>query len=193
MRIISGYARGMKLKPPRGSEVRPTTDRVKETMFAILGDITEHRILDLFAGSGALGLEALSRGAREVVFVEKNRQSLQTLEYNLAKVRHCFPQDHDGTTKIIRADVRKLPGILGEETEEFDIILADPPYSENKPSSAPSQLLTDAPFRQWAGNNVLLVLEHPSRLSIPQVATANWQIIRQRRFDRTTVTFARPA
>ncbi|MFW5996604.1 MAG: 16S rRNA (guanine(966)-N(2))-methyltransferase RsmD [Lentisphaeria bacterium] len=191
MRIISGQARGLKLKAPRGSEVRPTTDRVKETLFAILGDVSGQRVLDLFAGSGALGLEALSRGAEEVVLVEKKRQILQTLEFNLSRVRHCLPQDNDSEVRVLRADARKIPEILEARENGFDIIFADPPYVEAKNSYGARQLLIDPAFRHWAGT-ALLVLEHPSDLSIPPEAYENWRFLRQRRFDRTTISFARP-
>jgi 16S rRNA (guanine966-N2)-methyltransferase len=84
MRIVSGVAGGIRLHAPRGTVVRPTEDRVKESLFGALGDLSGARVLDLFAGTGALGLEALSRGAASVVFVERSRQVLPFLRDNIA-------------------------------------------------------------------------------------------------------------
>ena len=90
MRIISGHARRIQLQTPAGRDLRPTSDRVKETLFAMLEPLAELRVLDLFAGTGALGLEALSRGAADVVFVEHNSRHVRLIEENLAAVRKAF-------------------------------------------------------------------------------------------------------
>ncbi len=121
MRIVAGAARGRRLVVPKGTDVRPTPDRVKEALFSSLQALVPGaRVLDLFAGTGALGLEALSRGAASVTLVERARASLEALEANIAAVG--LP----GAT-VVRGDVRtalsgELPG------GPFDLVLIDPPY-----------------------------------------------------------------
>lgn len=123
MRIISGKYKGHSLVSFQADHIRPTTDRVKESQFNILQQsIDGARVLDLFAGTGNLGLEAISRGASEVIFVEKNRKSIEIIEKNIAKLKITEPY------KIIQKDV-----ILYLKTYEgapFDIIFVDPPFTE---------------------------------------------------------------
>lgn len=132
MRIISGYAKGRKLIAPPGrtQNIRPTSDRAREALFNILGTQTQgSHVLDLFAGTGALGLEALSRGAAEVVFVDFHRQSLELIQRNL---QICTASDSHSQTAILRYDLRKgLPQAptLHDKKYKFDLIFLDPPYS----------------------------------------------------------------
>lgn len=121
MRIIAGTFGGRRLVAPKGDVARPTQDRVREAWFSILGaEVQGARVLDLFAGSGALGLEALSRGAVSAVFVEKARASLAALEKNIAEL------GVEGATTVVKGDALKyaeamVPG-------GFDLVFADPPY-----------------------------------------------------------------
>ncbi len=118
MRIISGTAKGHPLKVPKEVS-RPTTDRVRESVFGVLMPVLGGaRVLDLFAGSGALGIEALSRGASECVFVEKNRGACRVIEENLAKT---------GLEGMVV--MREVESFLRSETRKFDLIFADPPYA----------------------------------------------------------------
>lgn len=132
LRIISGFARGRKLIAPPGrtQNIRPTSDRAREALFSILGNHTQgSRVIDLYAGTGALGLEALSRGAKELIFVDFHRQSLELIQRN---VQICQPGNEHGRTSIIRYDLRKgLPPhlIVQAEKQKFDLIFLDPPYS----------------------------------------------------------------
>lgn len=117
MRVISGTARGCRLAEPRDMSVRPTTDRVKEAMFSIVQfDVPGRRVLDLFAGTGQLGIEALSRGARECVFVDDDTASLALVRKNLAICHLQAP--------VIRSDARAYLAHCGR----FDLVLVDPPY-----------------------------------------------------------------
>lgn len=133
MRIISGAARGRKLFAPPGRtlDIRPTSDRAREALFSILGsEVIGSRVLDLYAGTGALGLEALSRGAEEVVFVDFHRQSLDLINRNIAI---CQPGQEHGRVSVIRCDLRKglPPAIIKEGAiRTFDLIFLDPPYSQ---------------------------------------------------------------
>ena len=124
MRVISGKARGTKLLSLDGLSTRPTTDRVKETMFNIIQfSIADGRVLDLFGGSGALGIEALSRGALEAVFVDENKKAINIINQNLDKTRLS------GSATVLCSDYSSY---LNKGTENpFDLIFLDPPYSKN--------------------------------------------------------------
>ena len=120
MRVITGSARGIRLQTLEGMDVRPTTDRVKEGMFsAIQFEIPGSRVLDLFAGSGQLGIEALSRGARQAVFVDQSRASLEVVSANLKKCR--FTDNCELHQKTAEQFIRTARG-------KFDLIFLDPPY-----------------------------------------------------------------
>ncbi len=124
MRIIAGDRRGAKLASGRASGYRPTSDRVREAIFAILGDRVEGaRVVDLFAGSGALGLEALSRGAAEAILVEKRRAVAAWAERNAANLRFT------GRCRVIRADAVRIAR-LGTLLADRDLLFADPPYGK---------------------------------------------------------------
>jgi 16S rRNA (guanine966-N2)-methyltransferase len=171
MRIIAGEFRGHPLIAPPDRRTRPTADRVREAWFSILGpELSGARVLDLFAGSGALGLEALSRGAARVEFVEVSKASLQALRANIAAL------DVEDRVVVHRADAlrfaRALPALA------FDIALADPPYR----TDAAAQLV--ASFRRQPFARVLVV-EHPSRAPLPGDET--------RRYGETALTFLRAA
>lgn len=117
MRVITGTARGRKLAEPKDMSVRPTTDMVKEAIFSIIQfDVPGRRVLDLFAGTGQLGIEALSRGARECVFVDDSPASLALVQKNLEICKMHAP--------VIRADAVEYLTHCGK----FDLVLADPPY-----------------------------------------------------------------
>ena len=119
MRIVAGHYRGRRLQAPRGTSVRPTSDRVREALFSILGDITDLRVLDLFAGSGALGIEALSRGAASATLVENDRAAVAAIRANLAPLG-------DANAEVVRADALTW---LGGRRGPYDLVFLDPPYS----------------------------------------------------------------
>ena len=122
MRVISGTARGTVLKTPDGLATRPTTDRVKEALFSIIQfEIPGAAVLDLFGGTGQLGIEALSRGAKSAVFVDAREDACKLIRENLKRTR----LENDG--KVVRADYMEY---LNRCREKFDIILLDPPYAE---------------------------------------------------------------
>ena len=121
MRIISGKARGTKLKTLEGWDTWPTLDRIKESLFNIIqNEIYDAKVLDLFAGSGALGLETLSRGAREATLCDNSNKAIAIIKENIEKT-HFEKQ-----TKILKMDYKKVLKIL--EDQKFDIIFLDPPY-----------------------------------------------------------------
>ena len=122
MRVIAGQYKGRKLESPENYDIRPTTDKAKEALFSILyNDTPGARVLDLFAGTGGLGIEALSRGASECIFVDHSRQSAGLVKRNLAG---CGVKEE---ARVLQGDYRK---VLAGLTGSFDIILMDPPYNK---------------------------------------------------------------
>ena len=121
MRVIAGSRKGHKLAAPRGLDTRPTSDRVRENVFNLVGPVDDARVLDLFAGSGAMGIEALSRGAASAVFVEHDADAVRTIERNLDRLRLTG-------ARVVRGDV--LRAIAQEATAgaKYDLVLVDPPY-----------------------------------------------------------------
>lgn len=123
MRIIAGKYRGRRIKTVKGQTVRPTADRVREAIFSILGETVKGAsVLDLFAGSGALGLEALSRGASFVLFVEKKPAVAKIIRHNIKLL------DARENTEVCHADVRKFIKAFRDSRRRFDLVFADPPY-----------------------------------------------------------------
>ena len=126
IRIIAGTAKGAKLSVPAGLDVRPTGNRVREALFSSLGHMVSNaRVLDLFAGTGALGLEAMSRGADSVVFVEKNRATAEILKRNISKL------GFEHATKIVFGDAIKTLPSLSANNDTFHLVFLDPPYASN--------------------------------------------------------------
>ena len=122
MRVITGTARGVVLKTPDGMATRPTTDRVKEALFSIIQfDIPTARVLDLFGGTGQLGIEALSRGASSAVFVDEREEACRLIRENLRRTKL------ESNAKVIRSDYMSF---LRNCSNKFDIIFLDPPYAE---------------------------------------------------------------
>lgn len=122
MRVITGKARGIQLKTPQGMLTRPTADRVKEALFSIIRcDVTEANVLDLFGGTGQLGIEALSQGAQKAVFVDAREEACALIRENLKKTRL------ESQAAVIRCDYMEY---LRRCREQFDIIFLDPPYAE---------------------------------------------------------------
>lgn len=133
MRIISGWAKGRKLCTPPGKTqaIRPTSDRAREALFSILGThCNGSHVLDLYAGTGALGLEAASRGASRVILIDFHKQSLELISKN---IQACKPEQHDCSVTLLRHDLRKgLPKSFhsADKSLNFDLIFLDPPYSQ---------------------------------------------------------------
>ncbi len=123
MRVIAGSARRIQLKTPEGNGTRPTTDRIKETLFNMLQpELADCRFLDMFSGSGGIGIEALSRGAEHAVFIENNREALECIKSNLEQTRL------ENQATILASDYLSALQTLNNRKECFDIIFMDPPY-----------------------------------------------------------------
>lgn len=169
MRIIAGRWRGRRLKAPRGRDVRPTTDRVRESWMAALGsDVEGATVLDLFAGSGALGFEALSRGAEHVVFIERARSALDTIRAN-AELLGASQE-----TEIRRGDA---VGYVKRLTDgSFDLAFADPPYGKGL-AALVMEAFSVTPYASQ------LWVEHRKTDTIPDLPG-----LRQRRYGDTLIS-----
>ncbi|MFV2051513.1 16S rRNA (guanine(966)-N(2))-methyltransferase RsmD [Aliiroseovarius sp. YM-037] len=184
MRIIAGTHRGLALtsvgKGDAGAHLRPTTDRVRESLFNVLmggrydDPISDARVLDLFAGTGALGLEALSRGAVHVTFVDDGRAAQRLVKDNIALCRR------QADTALMRRDATRLPANTGEPC---DLLFLDPPYGKGLGHKALSAAQTGG----WIASGALIVWEESS----PQDAPEGFHPLDHRKYGDTHVTFLR--
>jgi 16S rRNA (guanine(966)-N(2))-methyltransferase RsmD len=141
MRIISGKFKGLLIQTAKKDFVRPTQDRVRENIFNILGDISGLKVLDLFSGTGSLGLESLSRSASEVVFCDKEKYSINLTESNLKFLTSKSDKELISKAKFINGDYLKTIGALSCRGEKFDIIFIDPPYAMEGAKDCPALTL----------------------------------------------------
>ena len=176
MRVVAGTARGLRLTAPPGHDVRPTSDRVREAMFNALGSldvIDEADVLDLFAGSGALGIEALSRGARAAVLVDQDRAAIDVIAHNLEAT------GLDARARVVRSEATAY---LRGAPFSFGLVLLDPPYR----------------FSDWDGlleavgsvatSETVVVIESDRDVTVP----VGWSVERRKRYGSTFVAIVRP-
>ena len=176
MRVISGESGGRRLSAPVGENVRPTSDRVREAIFDILyslGGVDDLHVLDLFAGTGALGIEALSRGAASVTFVERDLKTVDTVRANLTAVG-LGEAEARGEATVVRADVDAW---VATTTSRYDLVLCDPPYDYTGWDELVTRLPAD-----------LAVLESTVQITPP----GGWDVLKSKRYGGTIVTVARP-
>jgi 16S rRNA (guanine966-N2)-methyltransferase len=170
MRVIAGKWKGRRLTPPPDRTVRPTADRVKEAWMSIVHlELSDARVLDLFAGSGALGIEALSRGAREVDLVDSSAKGLKTLQANLAAL------EAGADARVHRADALKF--IAGLDPRAYDVAFVDPPYAQGL-AEAVADAWLKTPFARVIG------IEHERKVRLPGD-------VDRREYGDTVVTFYR--
>ena len=171
MRVIAGMARSLKLKVPEGEGTRPTTDRIKETLFNILqGDIPGCVFVDLFAGSGGVGIEALSRGAKYAWFVENNREAISCISSNLS-----FTKLADKAT-LLKGDVFTTLSLIREK--EVDIIFIDPPYQ----AGYEDMLFKALHQMPYVTENTLLILEAQHYKELDFLKDTGFQIVREKNY-----------
>ncbi|PHV71814.1 16S rRNA (guanine(966)-N(2))-methyltransferase RsmD [Sporanaerobium hydrogeniformans] len=180
MRVISGKCRGTHLVCPEGLETRPTTDRIKETLFNIIAfDLPGCRFLDLFSGSGGIGIESLSRSAEKAVFVEKDKKALACIKQNLERTRL-------GNKAIVYScDVIEALKNLKEQGEQFDIIFMDPPYA----IGIIDQILEKIVACDLIAENGYIILERGTNtlVTLPQ----HLVLWKEKTYKTTTLSFLR--
>jgi 16S rRNA (guanine966-N2)-methyltransferase len=183
-RIVAGSLGGRRLTVPAGRRTRPTSDRVREALFntlATLTDLVGARFLDLFAGSGAVGLEALSRGAAHVLLVESHPRAVRAARANIELV---------GARQQVRLVTASVGATLAQGTDEpYDVVFADPPYDDlpGDQLAAMQQAILDG---GWLASDGLVVLERPTRSAPPEWVKSVTEV-RRRRYGETTLWYGR--
>ena len=179
MRVISGTIKGRRLQTVSGCAVRPTSDRVKESMFNILADrCRDAKVLDLYAGSGALGIEAISRGAGSVVFIDSSKHALTVLRQNL---KHC---NIEKQARVIRHNIERNLNCLEESGLSFDMIFMDPPYRRNLVAKTLRHLMRC----DVLANHGIIIAEHEPRCPI-DLSGICLTLIDTRRYGSTQLSF----
>lgn len=179
MRVISGTAGGLRLDCPQGI-ARPMMDRVRGAVFSSLGDaVPDARVMDLFAGSGAIGIEALSRGAASCLFIDSNRKAADAVRANLRHARL------EGAVRL--QDV--AAAVAGAPPASFDLVFADPPFALDRNSPAhPAVLMESGDLARCLAPGGLFVVELPDE---PPAASPAWELLRCRRYGQAWVAFYR--
>lgn len=173
MRIVAGSRKGHRIQAPRGSGTRPTGDRVREAAFALVGPVEGAAVLDLFAGSGAMGLEALSRGAATCVFVERDRDARRVIQANLEKLRLTGATIVGGEAEAV---LREAQG----RGRRFDLVLVDPPYDDWGDHAGPLAGL----LREVVADGGLVVVETSDRTE-PELPL---ELVTTRRYGSARIT-----
>jgi len=182
MRIVGGRLRGRALAAPRSAAIRPTADRLRETVFNVLahayGDpVTDARVLDLFAGTGALGLEALSRGAAFALFVDEGAEARALIRENIAAL------GLGGVSRIFRRDATRLGS--AHPLAPFTLVFLDPPYGQG----LARQALAAARAGQWLASNALIVVEEAATVDF--AAPEGFDELERRRYDDSALILLR--
>jgi 16S rRNA (guanine966-N2)-methyltransferase len=186
MRIIAGKFRSRQLKSIKGMALRPTSDKLRETLFNILGElVVDARFMDLFAGTGAVGIEALSRGARESIFVEKHQPTAALIKKNLESL------DIRSDARVVASDALKALERLAKEPSSenaaVDILFLDPPYAETEQYKSVLAFLGDA---NLLAENAVVIAEHQRSLDLPETS-GNLERVRVLRQGDAALTFYR--
>lgn len=178
VRVISGSARGLKLNTPGDDRVRPTTDRVKESMFNIVQDwVYDSQVLDLFAGSGALGIEALSRGASQAVFCDNSLDSIKIIKSNIEKARVV------DRSQIVSGDYKRCLRDMEAKNQSFDMIFVDPPYYEG----LFEEVLDTIRSCKILKKDGIVIVEHDAKRPIGQVE--GLEVYKEKKYGITMLTF----
>lgn len=179
MRISGGEAKGRVVRIPAGSRFRPTTDLVRESLFNIIKPVAGKSFLDLFAGSGLVGLEALSRGARLAVFVEKDAKAAE----ELGRVAELF--GFDQKKEVMHSPVGRALAVLLRRRSSFDIVFADPPYNEGLAAEA-VRFFKDGDLMAHGG---VLIVQHSVRERVGEGDWGSLALTDQRRYGETVLSF----
>lgn len=182
MRVISGNARGKKLVSLEGMNTRPTLDRVKEALFNIIQfDIADKNVLDLFAGSGAIGIEAISRGAKSATFCDNSIDAVKIIKTNIENTR-----SKDKAT-VINKDYSLVLKQLGKENKQFDIIYLDPPYKTDFANKAIEEIIN----LNLLSKDGIIIVETDDNKKDETINTKNIKIFDKRKYGRAILIFIR--
>ena len=181
MRIIGGEYKSRSIAMPRGVEMRPTQDKIREAIFNILGDINGKKVLELFAGSGAFGMEAISRGAGSVAFVDNNFRCIQTIKSNLKSLGVS-----DSRYSVIKTNALNFSAKLKPVSEKFDIIFLDPPYYMNMAKKC----LINMDSCDIVSPVGLIIVEHFKKDAL-DTELERFVFVDERRYGDTVVTILR--
>ncbi len=180
MRVIAGKARSLKLKTIEGDSTRPTTDRIKETLFNMIhNDLYDSVFLDLFSGSGGIGIEALSRGASKCVFVENNKLALECIKSNLQFTRLS------DNAEVLGMDVLTAINKLDNNNIHFDFIFMDPPYNNNFEKSVLEKLSTSCLLNE----DTVVIVEASLETDFSYVSDLNFDIIKEKKYKTNKHVF----
>lgn len=179
MRIISGKAKGTKLYTLEGITTRPTLDRVKESIFNIIhNDILNARVLDLFSGSGAIGLEMLSRGAKEAVLCDKSKQAIYIIKKNIEKTHM------EEKVKLYNTDYETC--IEKEKNQKFDLIYLDPPYNTNYIAKSLKKIIT---LNLIEENGIVIIETDDEKRILEEIKNLDVEITDKRKYGRASIIF----
>jgi len=180
MRITTGILKGRKLISPKIKDIHLTEEKVRKAIFDVLGDSVKNKsFLELFAGSGALGMEAISRGAERVVFVDRDKKCIEVIKKNI-------PEEIKAKTRVIQADVLKAIDYLSRQKESFDFIILDPPYKKG---------WVVLSLKKISENTILLkpkariIVEHHCEEDLELREIKNLFLFKQKRYGKTVVSF----
>ncbi|MBX7147598.1 16S rRNA (guanine(966)-N(2))-methyltransferase RsmD [bacterium] len=178
MRIIAGLARGHALLAPKSNKIRPAADKVKGAIFNILGDIEGCIVADFFAGTGSVGLEALSRGAAKAYFIDDLPEALKLIESNIKKCRF------EGKAHIIKGTIPRILEKIKAREARFDVVFVDPPYDKNLLNPALDGLVEN----KLVDAQTLIVIEHSPR---EHIICPDIEVTDERKYGQTRISFAK--
>ncbi|MCX5854041.1 MAG: 16S rRNA (guanine(966)-N(2))-methyltransferase RsmD [Deltaproteobacteria bacterium] len=179
MRIVGGEARSRQIYLPKKCRIRPTSDKIKETLFNILHDVEGKKFLDLFAGSGNVGIEALSRGATRVVFIEKNVVLAKAIEKNVESLGLGL------RCEVLRNEMGRGIRELGERGEKFETLFADPPYE----TGLIKKTLKNLEDGKLLTSSSIIVVQHSKREALPESMSDHYVLQDQRIYGDTALSF----
>ncbi|MDP4553120.1 16S rRNA (guanine(966)-N(2))-methyltransferase RsmD [Alkalihalobacillus macyae] len=187
MRIIAGECKGRHIKPVPGMSTRPTTDKVRESIYNMIGPFFDGgQALDLYGGSGALGIEALSRGMSKCIFVDRDSKAIETIKWNLEQTKFT------GSAEVFRNDSKRALKALNKREMTFSLVLLDPPYHKEQILYDLEKLCTF----ELLEDKATIVVEHKKEVTLPE-AVAELQMTRQETYSgKTTIsiyTYEQPA
>lgn len=173
MRVIAGTAKRLQLKTVKGDNTRPTTDRIKETLFNMLqNDIDGCRFLDLFSGSGAIGIEALSRGAKEAVFVENNKEAINCIKENLIFTKLV------NSGIVMSYDVMTAISMLEGRNAKFDIVFMDPPYNKE----IEKEVLDRLKQSEIIDSDTMIIVEASLNTSFSYLRDMGYELFKEKKY-----------